>query len=198
MGTRAILRQRKSLVRACTQPNGSFRCFSGFEYGQSSSVPHACDPNLAVVLPSVDSDSRKESGSFSIKDKLKLYSFVAHPRNHWGGSPFFRSVNGQICSGSCVGSALLSQVLRYSTAAAGQPELRSGDNKNEEKVVTQSKEPSPEECDEAVEGLSSAKAKAKAKQVQELQKSEKTILQKFWAKLLGIGPAFRVIASMSR
>ncbi|CAO2832621.1 unnamed protein product [Amaranthus hypochondriacus] len=197
MATRAILRHRKSLATTCTQPIGSFRCFSSFENGQSSSLPHARDPN-SVVHPSVDSDSRKESGLFSIKDKLQLYSFVGHSRSHWGGSPFFQTVNGQICSGSCLGSGLLSQVLRYSTAAAGQPEFRSGDNKNEEKVVTQSKEPSPEECDEAVEGLSSAKAKAKAKQVQELQKSEKTILQKFWAKLLGIGPAFRVIASMSR
>jgi LETM1 and EF-hand domain-containing protein 1 len=60
------------------------------------------------------------------------------------------------------------------------------------------KEASPEECDEAVEDLTEVKAKAKAKQVRESQKSAKTVMQKIWAKLLGIGPALRAIASMSR
>jgi hypothetical protein len=60
------------------------------------------------------------------------------------------------------------------------------------------KEASPEECDQAVEGLSTAKAKAKAKQVQESLKSSQSIVKKFWARILGIGPALRAVASMSR
>nr|CAN63817.1 hypothetical protein VITISV_010338 [Vitis vinifera] len=60
------------------------------------------------------------------------------------------------------------------------------------------KEASPQECDQAVEGLSTAKAKAKAKQLLESQKGAKSPLQKTWAMLLGIGPALRAVASMSR
>ncbi|KAI5075404.1 hypothetical protein GOP47_0009480 [Adiantum capillus-veneris] len=57
-------------------------------------------------------------------------------------------------------------------------------------------EPSPEECDQAVEGLSSAKAKAK--KVQEVQSKGVGILKKIWTGLLGVGPALRAIAAMSR
>jgi LETM1 and EF-hand domain-containing protein 1 len=60
------------------------------------------------------------------------------------------------------------------------------------------KEASPEECDQAVEGLSTAKAKAKAKQVQESLKVDQSVIQKFWARILGVGPALRAVASMSR
>ncbi|CAD6263202.1 unnamed protein product [Miscanthus lutarioriparius] len=65
----------------------------------------------------------------------------------------------------------------------------------DEKQKQQKKEASPEECDQAVEGLSTAKAKAK---LEEVQKADQSVVQKFWAKLLGIGPALRLIASMSR
>jgi LETM1 and EF-hand domain-containing protein 1, mitochondrial len=41
------------------------------------------------------------------------------------------------------------------------------------------KEASPDECDQAVEGLSTAKAKAKAKQVQESTKASQSVMQKF-------------------
>ncbi|GMH03732.1 hypothetical protein Nepgr_005571 [Nepenthes gracilis] len=50
----------------------------------------------------------------------------------------------------------------------------------------------------AVEGLSTVKAKARAKQLQESQKSDKPILQRVWAMLLGIAPALKAVASMSR
>jgi LETM1 and EF-hand domain-containing protein 1 len=69
----------------------------------------------------------------------------------------------------------------------------------DEKQKQQKKEASPEECDQAVEGLSTAKAKAKAKaKLEEVQKTDQSMVQKFWAKLLGIGPALRLIAAMSR
>ncbi|KAJ7978306.1 LETM1 and EF-hand domain-containing protein 1, mitochondrial-like [Quillaja saponaria] len=85
-----------------------------------------------------------------------------------------------------------------STTAADQPELGHSNDKNEQKTAKQNKEASPGECDQAVEGLSTVKAKAKTKQLQESQKRDKSILKRAWAKLLGIGPALRAIALMSR
>lgn len=197
MATRAILRRRRALASAWTQPSGSFRCFSSFEHGQSCSAPHSQDSSLAVVLPSLDSDSRNERKSFSLtKDKLQLFSSVGILRNNLSGSS--RLVDERLNYRSSLGAAWRSQLLRYSsTATSGQPEFRSGNEKSEEKIATQ-KEASPEECDQAVEGLSSAKEKAKAKQMQELRKSGKSILRRVWATLLGIGPALRAVASMSR
>jgi len=72
-----------------------------------------------------------------------------------------------------------------------------GKQSEDDKKKQLKKEASPEECDQAVEGLSTAKAKAKAK-LEEVQKTDQSIIQKFWAKLLGIGPALRLVASMSR
>lgn len=57
-------------------------------------------------------------------------------------------------------------------------------------------EASAEECDQAVVGLSSAKAKAKKSQ--EVQYKGVGILKKIWSGFLGIGPALRAVAAMSR
>ncbi|KAL2330138.1 hypothetical protein Fmac_017719 [Flemingia macrophylla] len=93
----------------------------------------------------------------------------------------------------------ISQRTHYiSTAAPDQSGLDGSNRGSEQSATNQKKEASPEECDEAVEGLSNIKAKAKAKQLQEPQKSADSILKKLWAKILGIGPAFRTIMSMSR
>lgn len=92
--------------------------------------------------------------------------------------------------------ALKLQPIRHaSTATAGQPEY--DDEENEEVAANKRKEASPEECDEAVVGLSTAKAKVKAK-LQDSEMGSKTFLHRFWATLLGVGPAIRAIASMSR
>lgn len=89
----------------------------------------------------------------------------------------------------------LQSVRTATTATAGEPR---GEEKNDDQSQKQPKEPSPEECDLAVEGLNTTKAKAKAKQLQESQKDAKRPLQRLWAVILGIGPALRAIASMSR
>jgi LETM1 and EF-hand domain-containing protein 1 len=95
--------------------------------------------------------------------------------------------------------SLLQSVRTASTATAGQPKMDTDDEQSEDqKQNKKKKEASPEECDQAVEGLSTAKAKAKAKQVQESLKASQSIMQKFWARILGIGPALRAVASMSR
>ncbi|XP_074310639.1 uncharacterized protein LOC141646648 [Silene latifolia] len=206
MATRTIVRKRRALVNALSQPSGSYRSFSCFGLEQSSSVPKSWNSSWSVALPSLDSDSRKEKESSLItKEKIELLSAAGLLRKDFGGTSAFRSVYKRPFYGSSLGANWMSQGLRYSsTAAAGQPKSRhsnkkNSNKKNEQKVASQKKEPSPEECDQAVEGLSSAKAKAKAKQLQEeSQKTEKALLQKLWARLLGIGPALRVIASMSR
>ena len=93
-------------------------------------------------------------------------------------------------------------IRNASTAsAAKQQQVGSDDEENEESVVCKKirKEasPSPEECDQAVEGLTSAKAKAKAKKLQE-QKVANSILQTVWTTFLGIGPALKAVASMTK
>lgn len=75
------------------------------------------------------------------------------------------------------------------------------DRDDEGKVIK--KETSPEDCDQAVEGLTSAKAKAKAKakklELEEAQKTKSVIfVQRIWARVLGIGPALRAVAAMSK
>ncbi|KAH9620576.1 hypothetical protein KSS87_015803 [Heliosperma pusillum] len=199
MATRTILRRRGAVANALSQPSISYRYFASFELGPSTPAPSSWNSNWSVALPSLDSDSRRErESSFVTKDKIHLLTSAGLLRKDFGGSPAFRSVNGRLYYGSSLGATWLSQALRHSSTAAGQPEYRINKDKNEEKVASQKKEASPEECDQAVEGLSSAKAKAKAKQLQESQKTEKAILRKLWAKLLGIGPALRLVASMSR
>ncbi|KAG8082531.1 hypothetical protein GUJ93_ZPchr0014g47029 [Zizania palustris] len=98
-----------------------------------------------------------------------------------------------------MGARYFLQSVHHASSTAGHPKADILDERSENQKQKQgTKEASPEECDQAVEGLSTAKAKAKAKLVQEVQKSDQSIIQKFWARLLGIGPALRVIASMSR
>lgn len=106
---------------------------------------------------------------------------------------------GRLVFNSLMSLRWLSQSPRsLSTAAAKQPEPRSDDEESGEMIAKKRKEASPEECDQAVEGLSTAKAKAKAKRLQEPQKVAQTILKRMWAVILGIGPALRAVASMSR
>lgn len=70
------------------------------------------------------------------------------------------------------------------------------DRHQEQENKPKKRETSPEECDQAVVGLSSAKARAK--QVQEMKKKGVSILKKVWSIVLQIGPFLRTVASMSR
>ena len=84
-----------------------------------------------------------------------------------------------------------------STAIEKQHTTEDEEDDNEENVSKQRNiEASPEECDQAVEGLSLVKAKAK--QVQEFLKKDEAFVKKNWATMLGIGSALKVVASMSR
>lgn len=98
-----------------------------------------------------------------------------------------------------MGARMISQSRCYaSTSTARQPDSGRDDDDDEEMAAQRKKEASPEECDQAVVGLSTAKAKAKAKKLQESKSTGKMILKKLWATFLGIGPALRAVASMSR
>ncbi|BFG40369.1 hypothetical protein CerSpe_266430 [Prunus speciosa] len=109
-------------------------------------------------------------------------------------------------SGTTVGIShrWMSQSIRNAStaataAAAAKQTEPIDDEENERLAAKKKKQASPEDCDQAVQGLSTAKA-AKAKKLQESQKdkSAKPMLQKVWATFLGIGPALKAVASMSR
>ncbi|KAG5013974.1 hypothetical protein JHK82_026109 [Glycine max] len=185
MASRVILQKRRSLFfnPLCSLPT---RIIFGF-----SSVGHA------QPLESSELEGKK---IFTVnKDDLAAYAasrFISH--SSFRVSSFgFISDKIELVYLSRLG--WLSRCSRnISTASAGQSGLTSSYKGSEQSATIQKKEASPEECDEAVEGLSNIKAKAKAKQMQEPKKSADSILRKLWTRILGIGPAFRTIMSMSR
>nr|AAW66005.1 Ca2+ binding protein cbp1 [Triticum aestivum] len=199
MASRAIIRRRKYLLDHVNTPILSSSS-SSFRHGTFGfkPEPRIAQPFLEQSLG--DSKSEKEKEQYSV-DLTKggllgpdngLLRRPAHVISHYGygiGRNEFTLPFGA--------RGLLQSVRKASTATAGQPKLdieeQGDENQNKRK-----KEASPEECDQAVEGLSTAKAKAKAKQVQDSLKADQSIVKKFWARLLGIGPALRAVASMSR
>ncbi|OVA16553.1 EF-hand domain [Macleaya cordata] len=189
MASRAILRRKKFIFDYLNVNNiRSIQVSSSFLHGGSSSFV---------------SD---HSSSDDVVSVAKQYPFTFQSRNAYG-IPISGWKNGEsvsLCDSHYFGiRSMYKQSFRYTytaTARAPQPESDGKDGDEKEMVKNQIKETSPEDCDQAVEGLSSAKAKAKAKLLQEAQKidKEKSTIQRLWAKILGIGPALRVVASMSR
>ncbi|KAE8818047.1 Ca2+ binding protein cbp1 [Hordeum vulgare] len=200
MASRAIIRRRKYLLDHVNAPILSSSS-SSFLHGTFGFKPEPRIAQQFLEQSLGDSKSEKENEQYSVnftKGGLLgpdngLLRRPAHVISHYGygiGRNEFTLPLGA--------RGLLQSVRKASTATAGQPKLdieEQGDNQNQNK---RKKEASPEECDQAVEGLSTAKAKAKAKQVQDSLKADQSIVKKFWARLLGIGPALRAVASMSR
>ncbi|KAE9448073.1 hypothetical protein C3L33_20023, partial [Rhododendron williamsianum] len=169
--------------------------FSSFEHEQSSNLPVSWGSRWGLSHPSSDRDHGKEDSYSLSREEL----FVSRPggllRHYSCETTTLGCRVGRTVSIPSLGYRWTSELIRYSsTAATGK---RENDGK-EEGPVKQIKEASPEECVQAVEGLSSVKAKAKAKQLQEPQKGAKSIIKRLWAMLLGIGPGLRAVASMSR
>lgn len=186
MASRALGRAKKQLLEHLHVPARSNSAFSSFGYGRLAQEAAA--------------DFQKEREEVLVS-RQNLLGFSA------GGVFKHPALGNSITRYGYYGRAdvlpmgarwLLPSVRNASTATVSQPQTGPGDNPNEAQNQKQIKEASPEECDQAVEGLTAAKAKAKAKQVQDSQKATQSIIQKIWAKLLGIGPALRAIASMSR
>ncbi|XP_037454262.1 mitochondrial proton/calcium exchanger protein-like [Triticum dicoccoides] len=201
MASRAIIRRRKRLLDNVNTPilSSSFSTFQHGAFGFKAQ-PRIAQQFLEQSLGDSKSDKEKEQYSVNLTKGGLLglgNGFPQRPAHviSLHGYGIGRSNEFALPFGA---RGLLQSVRRASTATAGQPKLDIEEQSEDQKQNKKKKEASPEECDQAVEGLSTAKAKAKAKQVQESLKASRSIVQKFWARLLGIGPALRAIASMSR
>lgn len=198
MASRAIWRRKRLIsdhLGAFARVRQSFQRL-GHTGGNFDSCAYSTSPNQSTI----DFNQTKETDAISVtRRELLGFSGLRHIGYNYNGVTVLGLRNGRFAFTSPVGLRLMSSLVRNaSTATAKQPEIGSDDEENEELASRKRKEASPEECDQAVVGLSSAKAKAKAKKLQESQKVAKSILQRTWAMLLGIGPAFRAVASMSR
>jgi len=173
MASRALLRRRSyDVVKSLSEHLPTVQCFSSIE-------------------------RQGQRGYRDFKDVKKKESSVLMEgfyRSRLLQSPSFSNGVGILELPYPLGYRLVFQSMYSSLATANKPDH----DKKGEKVTSQTKEASPEECDEAVEGLSLAKAKAKAMKLEESQKSDISIMQRVRLFLLGIGPALRAIASMSR
>ncbi|XP_010526720.1 PREDICTED: LETM1 and EF-hand domain-containing protein 1, mitochondrial [Tarenaya hassleriana] len=195
MASRAIVRRKRIISDYL---NGSARSIQSFQsIGNAGQTLDSHAYHSVVTRPPMDLNRVNEDRSLKGGDGFLLPSRIGY---------FDRRFHGFCFSGfGFAQSEIVPSVwMRYpgismrnaSMAAAKKPEFE--DEDNDEVVARKRKEASPEACDMAVEDLSSAKAKAKAKRLQESGKVAQSILRRTWAALLGIGPALRAIASMSR
>uniref|UniRef100_A0A2N9GNH2 Letm1 RBD domain-containing protein n=1 Tax=Fagus sylvatica TaxID=28930 RepID=A0A2N9GNH2_FAGSY len=200
MASRAILHRRRNLFNSLNQSTCLIRGFPSFEHGQTSPTNELLNSSWVANHAFAATDNKNEGGLSSVnKDGLPALLAAGFRRHNSVASPTLGYGIGRADFVPRFGVQWISQSIRYaSTATAGQPDTAGGNDENEQKVAKKVKEASPEECDQAVEGLSNVKAKAKAKQMQESQKSAESIMKRVWAMLLGVGPALRAVASMSR
>ncbi|XP_022733534.1 mitochondrial proton/calcium exchanger protein-like isoform X2 [Durio zibethinus] len=195
MASRVILRRKRFISDYLNGSSHSVQIFQCLGYSTQklesrsyrSNVAHPSEDFNHVKKLDVNSLSKKDLRGFS---GLGYFSYRCQ---------FLGLGSAKFQFNSPLSVRLMSYSVRYSsTATAKQPESSSDDEENEELVATKRKEASAEECDQAVEGLSTAKAKVKAKRLQDSQKVVKSILQRIWVTILGIGPALKAVASMSR
>ncbi|CAM8965921.1 unnamed protein product [Rhodiola kirilowii] len=193
MATKLLLRRKRC---PSNQPVGYLWSLSS-EHGVSTQYSGVNISSQFVRHSHGDTDhsSQKKVPPLVDQDKLFFSSIRCFKNNFVGYTlPGYRfGRDDYLFSGLKV---FTHSTRHLSTATAGQPEVCSGDDKKKDDKPV--KEPSPEECDEAVEDLSSVKAKAKAKQLQDSQSSLKKLATQVWSVLLGIGPALKAVASMSR
>lgn len=200
MASRAILRRRKIFSDYLNVSARSIQSFPIVGHGSSSQYSDSYNFSSVANQCMPGSDCLSDRNEVQVV-KEELLRFTT------SGSPW-RNCNGIVASGygnrklefiSPMGIRLMSPSVRYaSTATANQPNMGSDDEEDEELVAKKRKEASPEECDQAVVGLNTAKAKAREKRLHESQRIARSILRRVWATLLGIGPALRAVASMSR
>jgi len=202
MASRVILKKRRSLFfnPLCSQTSRIIFGFSSVGHARQLESSESEGLSRLPFCSSATTEHVQENKLSTVnKDDLAACAalrFVSH-NSFRVSSSGFRSDKTELVYLSRLG--WVSQCTRHiSTAAPDQSGLGSSNMGSEQSAPKQKKEASPEECDEAVEGLSTIKAKAKAKQFQETQKSADSIIKKLWTKILGIGPAFRTIMSMSR
>ncbi|KAK7394631.1 hypothetical protein VNO78_15164 [Psophocarpus tetragonolobus] len=199
MASTVILRNRRNLFPnpLCRHPTRIVFGFSSVGHAQPLESSELQGLSQFLFCPSSTTERVPERNLFPLnKDDQAALRFIT-PSSFRVSSFGFRTAKIELVYLSRLG--WLSQCTRHiSMSAAHQSGFGSSNRGSEQSATKQKKEASPEECDEAVEGLSTIKAKAKAKQLQETQKSDGSVIKKLWAKILGIGPAFRAIMAMSR
>ncbi|XP_065874120.1 uncharacterized protein [Euphorbia lathyris] len=199
MASRALLRRRGSLISSLNQTTYISQALPSLVHEQPSRSSDLEGSKWVSNHPFRNSDSKCDGDLSSVARDEVLSLLAAGSNRH--GSCGFSTLGSRIRREDFVSPLGIrwSQSVHFSsTATAGQPKFSNSSDRNVQQTSKQVKEASPEECDEAVEDLSEVKAKAKAKNVQESQKSSKSIMQRMWAMLLGIGPGLRAVASMSR
>ncbi|KAF8110758.1 hypothetical protein N665_0079s0072 [Sinapis alba] len=186
MASRAIVRRKSQIYDYLSV---YARSAQSFQSQTVSSHAHHSLINHPPVEPNRVTKDKSFTGGFGL---LLSPSRNGYFNRSFHGSSHFSSIE----TGSSLGMRYMSISIRNATtAAANKPEE---EDKKDGEVGVSRKEASPEECDQAVESLSSVKAKAKAKRLQESKKVARSIVQRIWAFVLGIGPALRAVASMSR
>ncbi|KAL1552158.1 mitochondrial proton/calcium exchanger protein-like [Salvia divinorum] len=198
MASRAILQKKRCLLDSVKRPHYLVQRFVCNDHGRLLDASDSQRGSWPVILSHSDNSEKEDSHSLTrqMAQRTLPKKYAGH---YFSKVPSFHREIGVPGEVTPLGFRWTIVYARHlSTAPAGKPELDGGDNIKE--PVKPKKEPSPEECDQAVEGLSSVKAKAKAKekQLQDSSKGVKFILKKMRAIFLGIGPALRAIASMSR
>ncbi|KAG6700426.1 hypothetical protein I3843_08G107400 [Carya illinoinensis] len=201
MALRAILQRKRSLFGPLNQSTCFIRGFPSFKLGQTSQSDNVLGSNWVFdpLFPAADYRNKGDLTSVK-KDGLPGPLAAGFHRKNSCIIPILHCETGSTYFFPSLGVQWISQCIRFtSTATAGQPKMASANNdENEQQASKKVKEASPEECDQAVEGLSTIKAKAKAKQMKELPQSAESLMKRVWTMLLGIGPALRAVASMSR
>ncbi|GKA85109.1 mitochondrial proton/calcium exchanger protein-like protein [Tanacetum coccineum] len=198
MASRALVRRRRLLY---DHYNEYSRSVQGLSHGFSTKSSDSCElspippdnalKQLGITKYAGTSFRQEEFKNFTVPGVIR-----AHKYHTIAGHTLPSNFHSVLHSARF--SSLVSQAARFSSvASASKPDLGKDEDDNEQ-VANKRKEASPEECDQAVEGLTSAKAKAKAKQLNDSQKTANPILKRVWAMVLGIGPALRAVASMSR
>ncbi|KAJ8774833.1 hypothetical protein K2173_017279 [Erythroxylum novogranatense] len=194
MASRAILRRKKFIsdyLSTSARSVQSFHCVG-------NTFQHLGYYSFSVNKSTEESNCVKEPNEIVVR-QAKLDRFLGSG-NFWHGCNSSHALGLQhLRSGLFPPMRLmLPSVRTASTATAKQPQVSSDDEENE-MVAKKIKETSPEECDQAVEGLTSAKAKVKAKRLQEeSQNVVEFTLQRTRTVLLGLGPSIKAVASMSR
>lgn len=199
MASRALVRRRSIIsnyLNSSVRSVQYLQCL-GHEHAPLYRDLHGYS-NIAE-LPSAEVDRKSNSTALLIaKENLPSNHGVGRLQGMCGNAGYVRGNVQQELMYPLGLRWMLPFTRHASTAAAKQQELGSDDEGNEDLVAKRRKEASAEDCDEAVADLSSAKAKAKAKKLQDSQRAAQSLLQRAWATLLGVGPALRAVVSMSR
>lgn len=199
MASRVILRRRSYIFNSPTRLTSLIRGFSSFEHRQSFTSEDSQGSPYVASHPYPSSDFKKVVLPSVLKNELSYFLAAQYHRSNSSGISNSGFLVGNLEFKFPLGVRWFSQSARSAlTSTAGKPELGGSSDGKEQQASKKVKEASPEECDQAVEGLSTVKAKAKAKQVQDSTKSGQSLIKKLWAMILGIGPALRAVASMSR